>query len=222
MRKLFVFIILLSKLSNTIAQEFDVNLSYKYMYSNQWDKAIQTYNFSRPFISEKQPLLMHGSNASISYIFKSTKSLKHGINLSYSYFRSSSKNENFKNSLNLHFINLGYAMHFDSYNKMKGLYTDLIISATSSGLFRNINGQPFVYDEKKARSFGIGGDISLKLGYKIKFKTQSSFSPFISLGYTPYLYSPNTETSINQTKGLTSKNWTNILSTQIGLSIHIK
>ena len=221
MRKLVVFIILLYKFSNAIAQEFEINLSYKYMYSNQWDKAIQTYNFSRPFISEKQPLLIHGSNASISYIFKSTKSFKHGINLSYSYFRSSSQNENFKNSLNLHFINLGYALHFDSLKKMKGLYTDLIISATSSGLFRNLNGHPFVYDEKKARAFGIGGDISLKLGYKIKFNTQSIFSPFISLGYTPYLYSPNSETLINQTKGLASKNWTNILSTQIGLSFHI-
>lgn len=75
--------------------------------------------------------------------------------------------------------------------------------------------------KKKARAFGIGGDISLKLGYKIKFNTQSIFSPFISLGYTPYLYSPNSETLINQTKGLASKNWTNILSTQIGLSFHI-
>jgi hypothetical protein len=221
MKNIFVFIFLLSKFNCVIAQEFDFGLSYKYMYSNQWDKLIQTYNFSRPFITKKQPLLMNGSNASISYIFKSTKRLKQGINLSYSYFRSSSQNENFKNVLNLHFINIGYTIHFNDYKKMIGLYTDLIISVTSSGIFRNINGKPFLYDEKKAKAFGIGGDISLKIGYKIKFNTQSSFSPFISLGYTPYLYSPNTETLINQTKGMTSKNWTNILSTQIGLSFHI-
>lgn len=222
MKNIFVFIFLLSKFNCVIAQEFDIGLSYKYMYSNQWDKLIQTYNFSRPFITKKQPLLMNGSNAYVSYIFKSTKRLKQGINLSYSYFRSSSQNENFKNVLNLHFINIGYTIHFNDYKKMIGLYTDLIISATSSGIFRNINGKPFLYDEKKAKAFGIGGDISLKIGYKPKSKSQSNFSPFIVLGYTPYLFSPNTEIIINQTKRLSSKSWTNILFAQIGLSYHLK
>jgi len=222
MRKLLFLIIVLSKISDVIAQEFDMSLSYKYMYSNQWDKAIQTYNFSRPFITKKQPLFIHGSNASISYMFKSIKKLKHGINLSYSYYRSSAQNENLKNILNLHFINLGYAIHFDCLEEMRGIYTELIISTTSSVLFRNINGQPFLYDEKKAKAFGIGGDLNLKIGYKIKFKSQSVFLPFIALGYTPYLFSPNTEAIINQTKRLTSKNWTGILFAQIGLSFHLK
>ena len=222
MRKLFIVIILLSKFSEAIAQELDIDLSYKYMYSNQWDKAIQTYNFSRPFISKKQPLLMHGSNASVSYMFKSKKRLMHGVNFSYSYFRSSSQNEDFKNVFNLHFINLGYTIHFDSYKKMNGLYSDLIISAISSGIFRNVNGKPFIYDEKKAKAFGIGVDVVLKLGYNVKFKSQTDFSPFIALGLTPYLFSPNSEAVINQTKKLTSENWTSIFFSQIGLSVHLK
>ena len=40
--------------SSTMAQEFKNDVSYKYMFSNKWDKAIQTYNFSRPFIETKQ------------------------------------------------------------------------------------------------------------------------------------------------------------------------
>lgn len=204
------------------AQELKLDLSYKYIYSNQWDKIIQTYNFSRPFLTEKQPLLMSGLNTSLSYIFKNEKHFKHGINLSYSYFRSSAENENFNNSLNLHFINLGYLLHYENADKWKGVYSDLIVSVTSSGLFRNLNGEPFEYDETKSKAFGIGGDINLKCGYYLKLKNNSYLSPFLSIGYTPYLYSPNTEAVINQTKGLTSKNWTGILTTQIGLTFHIK
>ena len=80
-----VFVILLS--SSADVQEFKVDLSYKYLYSNQWDKLIQTYNLSRPFISEKQPFFKNGLNASLSYIYNSSKSFEHGVNVSYSYFR---------------------------------------------------------------------------------------------------------------------------------------
>ena len=106
LKKLYgIFLLVLS--INLTAQELKLDLSYKYIYSKQWDRAIQTYNFSRPFLTKKQPLLMNGLNTSLSYVFKNEKHFKHGINLSYSYFRSSAENENFNNSLNLHFINLG-------------------------------------------------------------------------------------------------------------------
>ena len=111
MRTLVLLSLLLLKSSFSIAQEFKIDVSYNYLYSKQWDKAIQTYNFSRPFIAEKQPLLIHGLNSSLSYIFKSTKNLRHGINVSYSYFRSSAENENLENILKLHFLNLGYVLH---------------------------------------------------------------------------------------------------------------
>ena len=205
-----------------MAQELKTDVSYKYMFANQWDKAIQTYNFSRPFISENQPLLMHGLNASISYIFKSTKNLRHGINLSYSYFRSSSENENLENVLNLHSLNLGYILHYENNDMLKGLYTDLIISATSIGLFRKVNGESFEYDDTRSKAFGIGGDLSIRAGYYLNLKNKIYLSPFVLVGYTPYIYSPNSEAVINQTKGLVSNNLNGIFTTQIGLTFHIR
>ena len=56
----------------------------------------------------------------------------------------------------------------------------------------------------------------------IKLKNKNYLSPFIALGYTPYLYSPNTEAVINQTKGLLEKNWTGALTGQIGFSFHLR
>ena len=207
---------------NASAQEIKLDLSYKNIFSNQWDKIIQTYNFSRSYLTEKQPLLKNGLNTSVSYIFKNEKNLKHGINLSYSYIRSSAENENFNNTLNLHFINLGYILHNENPEKWKKIYSELIISATSSGLFRNVNREPFHYDETKLKAFGIGADVHLKIGYYLKLKNKNFLSPFISIAYNPYQYSPNSEAVINQTKGLISKNWTSILSTQIGLTFHIR
>ena len=221
LKKLYgIFLLVLS--INLTAQELKLDLSYKYIYSKQWDRAIQTYNFSRPFLTKKQPLLMNGLNTSLSYVFKNEKHFKHGINLSYSYFRSSAENENFNNSLNLHFINLGYLLHYENPDKWEGVYSELIVSSTLSGLFRNLNGEPFEYNETKSKALGIGGEINLKVGYYLKLKNKSYTSPFISFGYTPYLFSPNSEAVINQTKELASKNWTAILSPQIGMTFHIK
>jgi hypothetical protein len=117
---------------------------------------------------------------------------------------------------------LGYIIHYENNEKTKGLYTDLIISAVSSGLFRNVNDEPFEYDEARAKAFGIGGDLSIRAGYYLKLKNKIYLSPFVLVGYTPYFYSPNSEAVINQTKGLVSNNWTGIFTTQVGLTLHIR
>jgi len=222
MKNYLIILCLFLVWSSSNAQAFEVDVAYKYIYANQWDKAIQTYNFSRPFMAEKQPLISHGLNTAVSYIFQSQKKIKQGINLSYSYLRSSSDNENLVNVLNLHFLNIGYLLRYENTEKLKGFYTDLILSATSSGLFRNVNGDPFEYDDSKSKAFGIGGNIGLKAGYQLIIKGNTYLSPFIAFGYTPYFYSPNTELVINQTKELTSENWTPILATQVGLTLHFK
>jgi len=222
MRKILLFSFLLLRCSYASAQEFKIDASYKYLYAGQWDKDIQTYNFNRPYLTEKQPLLINGLNTSISYIFKNEQHFKHGINLTYAYFRSAAENENFNNKLNVHFANLGYLLHYENGEKWKGLYSDLIVAASSSVIFRKVNGVPFVYDETKSKAFGIGGDVQLKLGYYFKLKNKIYLSPFISFAYTPYLYAPNHEAVINQSKGLVGENWTSLLTAQIGLTFHLR
>ena len=221
MRTLF-FLLFLFLFIDAQSQEIEVDLSYKYMFAGNWDKAIQTYNFSRPFLKEKQPLLMHGINGSISYIFKSKKKFKQGINASYSHFTSYAENVNFVNQLNLHFLNIGYILRYESTEKLKGLTTDLILSASSSALFRNVNDEPFIYDEVRSKAFGIGGDLSIKTSYSFNLKNNIRLSPFIQLGYTPYLFSPNTEAVINQTSGLVAPNFTDVFSSQVGLKVRLR
>ena len=204
------------------SQEIEVDLSYKYMFANNWDKAIQTYNFSRPFLSEKQPLFIHGINGSASYIFKSENKFKQGINASYSHFSSYVENVNFVNQLNLHLLNVGYILRYENTEKLKRLTTDLILSASTSTLFRNVNDEPFIFDEVRSKAFGIGADLSIKTSYSFNLKNNIRLSPFIQIGYTPYLYSPNTEAVINQTRGLAAPNFTDVFSSQIGLKVRLR
>jgi hypothetical protein len=189
------------------------------MFASNWDKAIQSYNFSRPFLTEKQPLFMHGMNASVSYIFKSENKFEHGINASYSHFSSYAENLNFVNQYNLHFFNLGYMLRHESAGSFKGLSTDFILSASSIALFRNVNDEPFIYDDMRSKAFGIGGDLCVRTSYSFNIKNKIRISPFIQIGYTPYLFSPNTEAVINQTKGLAAPNFTDVFTSQIGLTL---
>ncbi len=221
MRTLFLLLFLFLFI-DAQSQEIEVDLSYKYLFASNWDKAIQTYNFSRPFLSEKQPLFIHGINGSASYIFKSENKFKQGINASYSHFKSYAENVNFLNQLNLHFLNVGYILRYESTEKYKGLTADLILSASSSALFRNVNDEPFIYDDTRSKAFGIGGDLSIKSSYSFNLKNNIRLSPFIQIGYTPYLYSPNTEAVINQTTELTTPSFTGAFTSQIGVKVRVR
>jgi len=222
MRAILLFCFLIIGCSRSSAQELRIEASYEYLYSVQLDKAIQTYNFSRPFLAEKQPLLVNGIGTSISYVFKNANHFKHGISLTYTYFRSSAENDFFNNTLNLHFAKIGYILHYGNTEKWKGFYSDLTFSATSSIILRNVNGEPFVYDETSSKALGIGGQLQLKFGHYFHLKNTSYLSPFISFGYTPYLYCPNDEAVINQTKGVVGDNWTSTATGQVGVAFHIR
>ena len=221
MRTLFLLLFLFLFI-DAQSQEIEVDFSYKYMFANNWDKAIQTYNFSRPFLTEKQPLFIHGINGSVSYIFKSENKFKQGINASYSHFTSYAENVNFVNQYNLHFLNVGYMLRHESTGSLKGLCTDFILSALSSALFRNVNDEPFIYDDTRSKAFGIGGDLSVRTSYSFNIKNKIRLSPFFQVGYTPYLFSPNTEAVINQTTGLLAPNFTDVFSSQIGLKVRVR
>jgi len=221
MRTLFLLLFLFLFI-DAQSQEIEVDLSYKYMFANNWDKAIQSYNFSRPFLTEKQPLFMHGINGSASFIFKSENKFKQGINASYSHFSSYAENVNFVNQYILHFLNVGYILRYENTERLRGLSTDFILSTSTSALFRNVNNEPFIFDDVRSKAFGIGGDVSIKTSYSFNLKNNIRLSPFIQVGYTPYLYSPNTEAVINQTRGLASPKFTGVFTSQIGVKVQVR
>jgi hypothetical protein len=117
---------------------------------------------------------------------------------------------------------VGYILRHESTGSLKGLCTDFILSASSSALFRNVNDEPFIDNDVRSKAFGIGGDLSVRTSYSFNIKNKIRLSPFVQIGYTPYLFSPNTEAVINQTSGLAAPNFTDVFSSQVGLKVRLR
>ena len=139
------------------------------------------------------------------------------MNLSYTLIQSNAENPDFNAKLQLHFLDLGYLAHYDFSEESKGLYTDLLLSARLGGLYRTVNEAPITSDGSTVKALGIGGALEAKLGYQLPFKTGYSWSPFVSVGYAPYFYSPNSEGVLNQTVGLVGKKTASVLFVKVGL-----
>ena len=202
------------------SQETKLSISYEYIYSPQFDKSIQTYNFDRPFLKEKQPLFINGIHSNFNHTFKNEKQLKQGFSIGYSYFRSQANNLNFNNTLYLHFIQLGYLFHYQNSKRLIGFYENIQINCVLGGLFKNINDQATQFEEHRFKSLGIGGEIIGLIGYN--FQKSDRLSPFISIGYSPYYFCPNTEALLNDSKGLIINPWVNYFKFNLGIAFKIK
>lgn len=205
-----------------IGQELSVGAGYQYMYSAAWDKAIQTYNFSRPFLEEKQPLLTHGSYLESSYFFKSEKSLRSGIKLNYSFTRSRADNSNFDVRLNLNQLQLGYSLRYIVESRWQAYIIEGDVFIHSTLLSRRTNGELDVRDgNEKNRAHGIGGGLALTAFSTLAIKESKLLFPFFGISYSPYLRTEKSEIVLNQTDGLVKKQ-NRILTFKIGIRVNIK
>ena len=203
------------------AQEWNVELGYQYLYANQWDKAVQTYNFSRPFIATKQPLLAHGSYFGGQYYFASQKKIHAGLKLNHSYYRSMAENPGLTATLRLQLLELGYVLRYEAPDKSNKFYFDLALSAITSHMTRSVNEEGLMIDEQRLRAWGIGGKLDLVAGYNLSSQKRYTLSPFAGLGYVPYFWSPQTEAVINQTRTLSGKENTSMLTWKIGMRMRL-
>jgi hypothetical protein len=214
MKNTLFFCFLFFQLAN--AQKFSMDVSYKYIYAKQWDRSIQLYNFSRPWLIEKQPLLIHGMNAGFNYALSTKQEVNHGFSVDLSFFRSVAENKNIANAINLYMSNIGYFARKDYSILHSNCYADIRLALTVSGIFRRINQEPMLVDETQTRAFGIGSDIQVKFGYNLPCLARIKSSLFLAVSYAPFVYSPYSESVLNQTMGITNHYGTGIVGTQIG------
>ncbi len=221
-KKLFLIFLTFGFLGSLKSQMLQFEIANNYLRANEWNKAIQTYNFSRPFLSEAQPLFRLGLHFSTTYLFTNEKKLNHGIGLGYSYFNSYALNDSFSNSLLLNFLSINYVLQWKAKRTEDGLYSEMNLSLQSSGLFRRVNDETFLVDESVSKAFGLGGDLGLKVGYMLPSNRRSGLAFFLGAGTSPFFWSPNTEGVINQASELASKSWTSILHFSGGISIRFR
>lgn len=219
MKQLVLSFLLSLVFQHAFSQKFSGGLAYSYLYSKQLDKAIQSYNFNRPFLVEKQALFTHGLNIEASYLFAKERKLKQGISFSYSNFRSFASNENYEKLFQFHLQNVAYFFHFEHPERFKNFYGELFLGLSSSLLTRKINGEAFVMDDKRARSWGIGGNCGAKVAYYLL--KNKNFASFIRINYMPHLFAPKNEALINTSSELVTKRGTSAFNSHIGLIYHL-
>lgn len=173
------------------AQEFGISLSYQYMEAQEWNKATQIYNFSRPFLENKQPLLKSGWRLDTYYLFEENKTLAWGPSFSTSYHRSSANNNNFDIDINAFLLDLGIKFQYRPLiNSDKPLHISFTPSFSGFLLQRKLNGEIIEIEEEedvsKLRSVGLGIGLNTEIGYDISLGGKCYLSPVIGLSYNPF------------------------------------
>lgn len=201
------------------AQKVEFGAAYAYLYATQWDKAIQTYNFARPFKSYKQPLLHTGGAVYGAYLFPKGK-VKKGVCLTYAYYSSSSTNAAIATNFNLHTLKPSF---FIRTIYKKKLSADLALSLLTGALTKRVNGEQYIYRESNNTAFAIGACLGAKLTYRcLRLNERCALAPYVEASYTPYVYTPNFEPLLNQTRQLASKPHSSLLGINCGIILGIK
>ena len=204
-------------------QQIRVEFAYTNLYSKQFDHLIKTYNYSRPFLQEQQPLLDHGFYSGVSYLFKSEKILKSGINLDYALIRSSAENQNLDVKLAFNMLEAGYFLNYQNKGKLGNFYSELGLNLVLGLLNKRHNSQPYLIDDSKVRSFQAGVSLNFNIGYMIELSHKCKISPFIGLQYSPYFSEGQSEVVINQTSDLINEQeqYTSFFKFNVGLRFYL-
>lgn len=214
---LFVTSLVFFSISSLVAQGYTASISYGYLHAPEWNKAIQTYNFSRPFLDTPQPLISTGAQATLELPLKPNGNSS--LLLDVAWYRSSAENVNFEATLNQYLLQVGYLRHLLSDQLPDRFSIKAGVSIIGGALFRGINGEPLVYDESSAKALGIGGGIRLNVNYYFINNGKIRCGPFLGGQYLPYYYAPKSEAILNQTTGLTGKEWTSIFGARVGIVV---
>lgn len=199
------------------SQELSFGVAYNYLYSRQWDKAIQYYNSSRPFLEEKLPLLQHGLTVNSDFYFRSNTAAKHGIIASYSNTSIGADNSGLNVRIRMHQMQLGYSLKLENCFGWDQTFLTFDAAVIGGKIVRLVNDKEFLYEEEKYGAYGAGGMLEAQMGYQFTLGEKGRLSPFMKLGYSPYYFFPGVEKVINQTQGLVYDKRTGLFSAQVGV-----
>ncbi|MDB4286246.1 hypothetical protein N9933_02990 [bacterium] len=222
MKRLFLIILVVIGSSNLQAQEIGISTSYQFLSAKEWNKATQVYNFSRPFLENKQPLLKHGFSFGLYYLRKPEARLSWGPSVSFAFHRSSSQNPNFEIGINSLLLDIGTKIQYRPMVKENNnLYMSFTPSITGVMLNRKLNGEVIIVGEseedQKLRNLGVGLGLNAQVGYDYLINDNLVISPMIGINYSPYIWTSRADVIFNEAAAGDLKSNTSMLGFQGGL-----
>ena len=186
----------------THAQEHQVDVGYRYLYAPRWDRIVQTYNVSRPFLDELQPLLQHGIGMGYAYFFPGERRLRSGLSIGYDRFISHADASGLESRIRLHQLRVGYTARILPQDRESPWQVEVGVSVLGNHLSRLVNDATIEDDELRPRSLGIGAHLNVLLGRRFAWGETRWILPYVSANVAPYVYHPTAEVVLNQTQGL--------------------
>jgi len=188
------------------AQHYGGSLAYGRVSIPQWNRAIEVYNFSRPYLLE--PLETYSSNIHLQgyWLQRPYEKVSLGPMINYTRNCLNGKAPNLRVDVHVQRLELDALVRLRKVafkKELNSFFMDLSPGIHLAYLTRRHNGKAIftVSDEailKRVRSLGIGIGLGFKIGYSLYFSRQLLVSPFALIKYTPLMYAKNSINVLNQ------------------------
>lgn len=203
----------------THAQEHHVDVGYRYLYAPRWDRMVQTYNVSRPFLDELQPLLQHGIGMGYAYFFPDERRLRSGLSIGYDRFISHADASGLESRIRLHQLRVGYTARILPQDRESPWQVEAGASVLGNHLSRLVNDASIEDEELRPRSLGLGAEVNVLVGRRFPLGAHRRLMPYIRVGIAPYVHQPSAEPVLNQTRGLVAGDGTFMLTVGAGVQV---
>ncbi|MFN3875555.1 MAG: hypothetical protein ACK4L7_06550 [Flavobacteriales bacterium] len=200
-------------------QEQHISLGASWLYAPAWDRMVRTFNFARPFLDADQPLLQWGVGAGCARFFKGDRRIRSGVALEYGRFISQAEATGLESRIRLHQLRIGYAARILPKDRESPWQVEAGAGLFGLHLSRLVNDAPIADEEQRSRSLGIGADLRVLLGRRIRWGEARWIVPFISAHVAPYVHQPTAEAVLNQTRGLVAGDGTFMLLAHVGVRL---
>lgn len=203
----------------TVAQEHHLATGYRYLLAPNWDRMVRTYNVSRPFLDEAQPLLQSGFGIGYARFFKGDRRIRSGVAIGYDRFTSHAEATGLESRIRLHQLRIAYTARILPKDLESPWQLEAGVSLLGNHLSRLVNDAPIADEELRPRSLGLGADLNLLVGRRVPWGEHRWLVPYIALHMAPYVYHPTAEVVMNQTRGLVAGDGTFMSMIGVGMKV---
>lgn len=189
---------------------------YAFVSMPEWNRATRVYNFSRPFLTQPQPLLRHGYGAEFTYTFRADRRLLHQVGMRIVSTESRARGGQHDAWLRCHLLAPGYGLQWNPRAGREGLRLSVFVAPVLTLLRRKLNGSWSSEEGAPSGATGIGGEVRVKICW-LTALSGGRAGISCSAGLGPALYAPRAEAVINQTQRLVTGPQTVFFSATAGL-----
>ena len=208
-------------------QSWEFHAGYQNVTAKQWNRAIQTYNFSRPFLEEKQPNLAGAAQVGMSYLFKNKTPFRYGPGIQYAMVRSTAENGGETDRIQVQWPELVF--HFRYYYSFRdsasgpsnALYIETAPGFSILTMERRIDGELQTVDDTEQRFTGYGVALHTQVGFSWRVSEKLALEPYFSYTYDPLINIPESPVLINQTENFDLREGTSAGRLRLGLAIRL-